>query len=164
MKVKDFLKDIEQNCSEIVCLSMNHVYKKLYKDIEEDIDTKENLIAIIENYPLLLQYLNDYAGTIYNRYASSTQEIYIELCRYYNLEIDNKYTFNLVLKKLQKQTPSLLMGLTDEDIKIQTIENFEDKLKDLKNSTYYKQNKIELESSVNKLVNNIELVKKASQL
>ena len=164
MKIIDFLDEIKKNCSEITHLCIEHTFKKIYTNIHNDTDDKKNLLDIIENYPLLLKYLNDYAGVIYRKYNSSTQEIYMELCNYFNLEVDNKYTLEQVITKLQKQTPSLLMSLVDEDIKIKTIKNFEEKLENIKNSTYYKKNKIKLESIVNKLENNIKLVKRASNL
>jgi hypothetical protein len=56
------------------------------------------------------------------------------------------------------------MSLEDEDIKIQTIENFNEKLNILINSKYYIDNKELLEEDILKLQNNISLVKRASNL
>ncbi|MCK5294866.1 MAG: hypothetical protein KAJ49_09450, partial [Arcobacteraceae bacterium] len=115
-------------------------------------------------YNMVLKYLNDYAGVIYRRYGSSTQEVYKELCEYYKLDTDNQYTYEHIITKLQKQTPDLIMSLLDDDIKLQTIENFEEKLNLLKTSSYYAKNKFELEQTIIKLTNNISLVRRASQL
>lgn len=113
---------------------------------------------------MFLKYLNDYAGTIYRRYNSSIEQIYVELCEYYGLDLDNEYRFEHIIKKLEKQTPQMLMSLTDEDIQKQTIDNFEDKLLLIKKSKYYLNNKEKLESSIDKLDKNIMLVKKALNL
>jgi hypothetical protein len=164
MKIIEFIDDIQQNCSQIAYLCTHHIYSKIYKDVKEDTDTKENIIKFLYDYNMFLKYLNDYAGVIYRQYNSSSQEIYEELCIYLNLSIDNQYTYEHIIKKLQKQTPELIMSLTNEDIKIQTIENFEEKLKIIKLSDYYIHNTANLKADIVKLENNISLVKRALQL
>ncbi len=161
MKITEFLANIEQNCSQITFLSMQHLYSKVYNDIQNDEDSFENIIQNIVDYNLMMRYLNDYCGTIYRRYNSSTQEIYDELCNYLKLDDDNEYTYNYILKKLKKQTPALIMSLSDEDIQQQTIANFIEKLDNLKKSNYFMQNKISLQADIEQLENNISLVKKA---
>ena len=164
MKIIDFIDEVKFNCSEIAYLSTYHILNKIYDDVKTQEEHKEKLLDILQNYSLVLQYLNDYAGPIYRRHNSSVQIIYNELSSYFGFETDNKYTFEHIVKKLKTQTPSLLMSLEDEDIKIQTIENFEDKLNTLINSKYYSQNKSTLEADIVKLQNNISLVKRASNL
>ena len=164
IKLTEFLDDIADNCSQIAFLSMRHILNKLYKDIENDYEEKEKLLDIIQDYSFLLRYLNDYAGVIYRHHSSSIELIYSQLCKHFNLSIDNKYTFEHIVKKLQKQTPSLLMSLSDEDIKIQTIENFCEKLDNIKSSKYYTDNKKELSEIVSLLEKNIALVKMASKM
>ncbi|MCI0500796.1 MAG: hypothetical protein L0Y61_03485 [Epsilonproteobacteria bacterium] len=161
LKINDLLNEIKENCTEIAYLSMIHLYGKLY-DLNENIEIdKEEFLEIIKNYSLFFRYLNDYAGTIYKRYNSSIEIIYIELCSYYGLELDNEYRFEHILRKLEKQTPQLLMSLVDDDIQRQTVENFEEKLSLIKNSGYYKNNHIRLSTKIDKLEKNIALVKKA---
>jgi hypothetical protein len=78
--------------------------------------------------------------------------------------LDNEYRFEHILKKLEKQTPQLLMSLSDSDIQKQTIENFEEKLLNIKQSNYYNQNQEKLMLKIEKLDKNISLVKKALNL
>jgi len=162
MTKEEFLKDIEENCSEILYISMRHVYNKLYEDnsILDD-ETNKEFLANYKNYHV---YLNDFAGTIYSRYASSVDNLYIEMCNYLNIEIDNKYTLEHTVMKLEKQTPQLLLGLTDEDIQKQTIIHFDEKLEAIANSTHYNANLDEFEERVNRLKQNISLVKNALQI
>ena len=56
------------------------------------------------------------------------------------------------------------MSLSDEDIKIQTIENFCEKLEQVKNSSYYKSNKDILTQEIQELQKNIDFVKMALQI
>jgi len=158
------LEDIKLHCSEISYLSMIHLFKKLYPSQENLSLEEEEYFNIIRNYSLFFRYLNDYAGTIYKRYNSSIEIVYTELCNYYDLDLDNEYRFEHILKKLDKQTPQLLMSLSDEDIQKQTIQNFEEKLEFIKKSNYYIKNQDKLKLKIEKLHANITLVKKALQL
>ena len=160
-KLNDLLNEIKENCTEITYLSMVHLYEKIYELNENTEVDKEEFLEIIKNYSLFFRYLNDYAGTIYRKYNSSIEIIYIELCSYYGLELDNEYRFEHILRKLEKQTPQLLMSLVDDDIQRQTVENFEEKLAFIKNSDYYKNNHTRLSTKIEKLEKNIALVKKA---
>lgn len=162
MTKQDFLEQIKLNCSEILYISMKHMYDKLYQDDELlDIEKNKEFLANYKNYHL---YLNDFAGTIYSRYASSVDSLYIEMCEYLNIEIDNKYTLEHTIMKLEKQTPSLLLGLTDQDIQHQTIEHFDERLEAIEGSTHYNSNLDEFQPRVEKLKQNIALVKNALQL
>ena len=163
-KVTDFLDEIYDNCSYASFLSVRHVLNKLYNDIENAKVQKKELLEIIEDYSLLLRYLNDFAGVIYRRYNTSVAIIYDELCKHFNLSTDNKYTYEHIVKKLSKQTPVLIMSLSDEDIKIQTIENFCEKLEQVKSSSYYKSNKDILTQEIQELQKNIDFVKMALQI
>jgi len=161
LKLNDLLDEIKENCTEIAYLSMVHLYEKLYDINENTIIDKEEFLEVIKNYSLFFRYLNDYAGTIYKKYNSSVEIIYIELCAYYSLDLDNEYRFEHILRKLEKQTPQLLMSLVDDDIQKQTVDNFEEKLLSIKNSNYYNDNYEKLFAKVEKLEKNIALVKKA---
>ena len=162
MKKDEFLDEIKENCSEILYISTVHILNKVYK---ENIDINEDeRLEFFANYKNYHTYLNDFAGTIYSRYASSVDNLYIEMCNYLNIQIDNKYTLEHTVIKLEKQTPQLLLGLTDEDIQKQTIEHFDEKLVAISNSTHYNDNLSEYESRVEKLKQNIFLVKNALQI
>jgi len=164
-KITEFLDEIGDNCSYIVFMSVRHILNKVYDDIENaEVQNKDELISIIEDYSFVLRYLNDFAGTIYRKYDTTIDAIYLELCDFYNLSTDNKYTYEHIVKKLQKQTPVLLMSLADEDIKIQTIENFCEKLDEIKSSKYYLANIDTLSPSINELQKNIDFVKMASRM
>lgn len=158
----DFLQDIKNNCSEILYISIKHMYDKLYSD--DEILNEEKNKEFLANYKNYHLYLNDFAGTIYSRYASSVDSLYIEMCNYLNIEIDNKYTLEHTVLKLEKQTPSLLLGLTDPDIQKQTIIHFDEKLEAIEGSTHYNANLEEYEDRVEKLKQNISLVKNALQI
>jgi hypothetical protein len=80
------------------------------------------------------------------------------------IEVDNKYTLEHVIIKLEKQTPELLISLTNEQIQKQTIIHFEEKLEDIEGSIYYRNNKKEFQPRVEKLYKNIAFVKKALNL
>lgn len=162
MTKQDFLEKIKDNCSEILYISTKHMYDKLYQDNEKlDEEKNKEFLANYKNYHL---YLNDFAGTIYSRYASSVDSLYIEMCEYLDIEIDNKYTLEHTIMKLEKQTPSLLLGLTDQDIQHQTITHFDEKLEAIEGSTHYNSNLEEFQPRVDKLKQNIALVKNALQI
>lgn len=157
MKKEDFLDNIERNCTRILYLSTKHILDKLYQDGEQLINHTE-FFANYKNYHI---YLNDYAGVIYSRYASSIENLYIEMCNYLSIEIDNKYTLEHTMVKLEKQTPQLLLGLTDQDIQEQTIIHFDEKLVAIHSSIHYQANLEEFKNRVDQLKDNINLVKKA---
>ena len=155
MKKEEFLNTIKNNCTEILYLSTKHMLDKLYQD-NEQIQNHSDFFANYKNYHL---YLNDYAGVIYSKYASSIDNLYIEMCNYLNIEIDNKYTLEHTIIKLEKQTPQLLLGLTDDDIQKQTIIYFDEKLVAIYNSKHFQENTKEFKLRVEKLKKNITLVK-----
>lgn len=159
MTKEDFLENIKKNCSEISYLSVKHMLDKIYKNGKE-FDEKENK-DFLSNYKNYHLYLNDYAATIYSRYCSSVNNIYIEMCEYLDISVDNKYTLEHTIIKLEKQTPDLLLGLTDPDIQKQTISYFDEKLEAIDESTHYNENINEFKPRVDKLKSNILLVKNA---
>jgi len=162
LKKDEFLDEIKENCSKILYISTVHMLNKVYKEnIDINEDERLEFFANYKNYHI---YLNDFAGTIYSRYASSVDNLYIEMCNYLNIQIDNKYTLEHTVIKLEKQTPQLLLGLTDEDIQKQTIEHFDEKLVAISNSSHYNDNLSEYEQRVEKLKQNIFLVKNALQI
>lgn len=163
MTKSTFLEQLKsKNDSEILYLCCKHMIDKVYTQ-EEDLDT-ETIKVFFSNYKNYHRYLNDFAGVIYNRYGSHINTIYIAMCSYLKIEVDNKYTLEHVIVKLEKQTPELLLSLTNEDIQEQTIIHFDEKLVDIENSIYYSNNIDEFKPRVEKLSKNIELVKKALNL
>ncbi len=159
---KDFLDDIKQNCSDILYLSSKHMLDKVYS--EHETIKEESNIEFFSNYKNYHIYLNDYAGTIYSKYASSINKLYIEMCNHLNIDVDNKYTLDHTVIKLEKQTPQLLLGLTDEDIQKQTILHFDEKLIAIGSSTHYNENIHEFKPRIDKLKANISLVKNALKI
>jgi len=153
MDKKIFLENIKNSCQEITYLSVKHILEKNIK-----LDDIEDFFSNYKNYHI---YLNDFAGTIYNNYGSSVDNIYIEICNYLKIDVDNSYTLEYTIKKLEKQTPQLLLSLIDEDIQKQTIANFEEKLLAIKSSKYFHNNNSDFLPRVNKLQSNITLVKNA---
>ncbi len=162
MLINKFLSDIEKSCSQISLLCVKHILNKVYKDINT-VDAQE-LKELFSNYNNYNKYLNDYAGTIYNKHSSSVNNVYIEMCKFLEIDIDNQYTLEHVIIKLEKQEPALILNLLDDDIKMMTIENFEEKLNSILSSKYYNNNKSQFQSRVDKLSGNLSLVKKALQL
>lgn len=160
MKKSEFLKQLKlKNDSRILYLCIEHMLDKIYED---DLNFEENEIKeFFSNYKNYHIYLNDFAGTIYNKYGSHVNSIYIDMCEYLDIQVDNKYTLNHVITKLEKQTPGLLLGLTNEDIQKQTVIHFDEKLKDIEGSYYYKAHKEEFIQRVEKLYENIKIVKNA---
>jgi hypothetical protein len=154
---KQFLDNIKQNCDEVLSISTKHILDKLYKNDDDILKNPKEFFANYKNYHL---YLNDFAGTIYNRYSSSVDSLYIQMCDYLKIDIDNAYTLEHTISKLEKQTPQLLLSLSDYDIQKQTIEHFEHKLKAIDSSTHYQDNKNQFKTRVDELKNNITLVKK----
>lgn len=161
---KQFLENIQTNCSQITHLCVEHIFQKLYEDLNETINEKNIFINQVKNYPQLMRYLNDYAGTIYRKHNSSIDQVYTELADFYGFTLDNEYTIEHTIKKLEKQSPALIMSLTDDDIQIQTIENFEEKLLNITSCNFYKNNTDKFEEKISKLQKNIDLVKRTLQL
>ncbi len=154
-----FLNQIKQNCSQATFVSVKHITDKLYKDnIELDEEKNKEFFANYKNYHI---YLNDFAATIYTQYNSSVDNIYIEVCKFLDIDIDNSYILEYSIKKLEKQTPQLILGLSDEDIKQQTIVNFEEKILNIENSKYFISHNEQFAPRVKKLKANITLVKNA---
>jgi hypothetical protein len=154
---KQFLDNILTNCDEVLFVSIKHILDKLYKNDDDILKNPKEFFSNYKNYHI---YLNDFAGTIYNRYSSSVDSLYIQMCDYLKIDIDNAYTLEHTISKLEKQTPQLLLSLTDLDIQKQTIEYFEYKLTAIHNSTHYKNNQNQFKTRVDKLEDNITLVKK----
>lgn len=160
MTKKEFLQELKNNTSsEILELCAQHMLDKVYEDTYEL--SKEQIETFFSNYRNYHLYLNDFAGIIYNRYGSHINTIYISMCEYLEVDIDNKYTLEHTIFKLEKQTPELLLSLTNEEIQKQTIEHFDEKLEAIEASTHYTNNKNQFEARVDKLYKNISLVKNA---
>jgi len=156
-----FLQQLKStNNSEILYLCIEHMLNKIYKDDDSDFEKKQ-INDFFSNYRNYHIYLNDFAGIIYNSYGSHINTIYINMCKYLNIEVDNKYTLEHVILKLEKQTPELLLSLTNEDIQKQTVIYFDEKLDNIEHSTYYISNINEFKLRVDKLYKNITLVKNA---
>ena len=155
--ILQYLDEIKQHCSEVSFLSMEHYIKKLYKDLQQEI-SKDEFISQISNYPQLNRYLNDFASMIYKKNNSSINEIYMEVCKYFDVDTDNKYVFEFFLKKLQLHDASDILAIKDESIKKQYILSLEEKLQAIKQTKYYKDNTTHLAKQINKIENTIQTV------
>ena len=162
MKKEEFLTQIRQECSQILYISVERILNKVFKTDKEI--PKEELTEFFTNYKNYHIYLNDFAGTIYSKYGSSVDSLYIEMCGYLGVQVDNKYTLEHTIAKLEKQTPQLLLSLTDTDIQKQTIVYFDEKLNAIEGSIYYKNNLDQFKNRVDKLKQNITLVKEALEI
>ena len=157
MNKLEYLNKLKQNNSEILYVSVKHILDKLYSD--QDILDEQTLRDFFVNYKNFHIYLNDFAGVIYNKHNSSIDQIYIQMCEYLGLSIDNQYTLEHTFAKLEKQTPQLLLSIKDDDIKHQAIEHFQEHLEAIKESEYFKNNLSTLQQRYNQLEQNISLVK-----
>ncbi|MEA1915843.1 MAG: hypothetical protein U9N30_11095 [Campylobacterota bacterium] len=163
MNLNEFLEQLKPKCSQISYLSTHHILKKLY-DLDTDTPTQDELNQHFENYTTYIRYLNDFAGPIYRRYHSSTEEIYKELCDVLNLSMDNKYLFEMAISKVEKQTASRIMQIEDDDFKVMTLEKFEGRLQEIKNTEYYQENTQTLENRIKDAQSQFNLVRKALNL
>jgi hypothetical protein len=164
MTINQYLDNIKSNVqNEISYLSSVHILKKIY-DIENDSISKEELDNLFKDYNTYIRYLNDFAGPIYRRYNSSTQEIYTDLCNTLGLDVDLEYLFEMSISKIEKQSASRIMQIEDDDFKIMTIEKFEKRLDELEKTPYYQENIDRLKSRVANARSQFNLVRRALNL
>lgn len=162
IKIKDILNNIEKNCTKITSFCAIHILKKDF-DIENDSITFDKRNEIFSDYIKYNLYLNDYAGIIYNQHESSIDEVYEELCKFFKLEKDNESLYNFRLKKLQKNSPSRIMSIEDDEIKEHAITRIEEKVQEICKSLYYKQNKQKVDSDLEDIKRNIDLLKQITK-
>lgn len=161
MNLENFLIDLKSSCSKISYLCIKHMFNKKFdlnnqNDIE-DIEIKEFLINF-DNYDKLL---NDFANIIYNRFESSKEEIFMEICKYLNEDYDNKYFFEYKLTRVLNQDPFKYLNMDDKEMQEAAIERVYDKLEDIENSKYYQNNKGLAQKDIDKLKKSLEMVKMA---
>ncbi|AXH15027.1 hypothetical protein CP985_01890 [Malaciobacter mytili LMG 24559] len=150
--MEEILNEIEKNYSKITYLCLEHFKnKKLLSN---------NIKEFLLNYSNYDRYLNDMANIIYNQYESSIDEVYKEVCNYFNEEYDNKYLYEYRLKRVINQDPKVYLQL-DEDIGKNALKKLEDRINLIYQSTYYKKNKEKINKDLFELVNELKLVQKA---
>ncbi|RXJ82653.1 hypothetical protein [Arcobacter sp. F2176] len=156
MEFKSILKDIERKCSKVAYLCAVHMIDEKFnnKDIES-ISLKDFFIDY-ENYEI---FLNDYVNVIYNKFDSSKEEVYNEICSFFEETPDNEYLFLFRLKKLSSQNPLSYMNIEDEDTRASSILKLENKINIIESSTYYKENEKELSEDIIKIKKSLEVVK-----
>ncbi len=137
MKITILLEDIKENCSEITYLCARHILEKL-EDIKKDDISQDRLIEIFSDYQNFTIYLNDYAGVIYRRYTSSVDEIYVELCKYIDIEWDNENLFNHRVSKIGKIDLRTILSL-DNDLKLDVIEKYQRQIDIIVRSKFYNE-------------------------
>ena len=158
MKLSKFIEDIKSKESDIVYLCVIHMLEKVY-NIEEEEILLDELKEFFINYVLYDKYLNDYASVIYKQFESSNSEIYESMCNYFDENSDNKYLFEYRLKRVLNQDPTKFLTIKDEDIKKVAIKRVEEKLKIIKESEYYKDNKDLSRNEIEKLTKSVNLAK-----
>ncbi|MGB7403814.1 MAG: hypothetical protein WA916_14665 [Arcobacter sp.] len=156
MELESTLKDIEKKCSKVAYLCAVHMIDEKFKNKDiEDISLKVFFIDY-ENYEI---FLNDYINVIYNKFDSSKEEVYNEICNFFEETPDNKYLFLFRLKKLSNQNPLSYINIEDEDIRASSILKLENKINIIESSTYYKENVKELTEDIIKIKKSLEVVK-----
>ncbi|MGB5918898.1 hypothetical protein [Arcobacter sp.] len=156
MELESILKDIEKKCSKVAYLCAAHMIDEKFKNKDiEDISLKDFFIDY-ENYEI---FLNDYINVIYNKFDSSKEEVYNEICNFFEETPDNKYLFLFRLKKLSNQNPLSYINIEDEDIRASSILKLENKINIIESSTYYKENVKELTEDIIKIKKSLEVVK-----
>lgn len=160
MKIKEFLNNIENNCSKIAFFCSIHMLKKNF-DIEKDSVAKDELKEFFINYDNYDKLLNDYAGVIYKKFESSIDEVFNEICKFLDENPDNKYLFLHRLKRISNQNPIKYLSIEDEDLQKAAISRLENKINTIENSLYYKENKELAFKDIEKLKKSIQMVKTA---
>ncbi len=147
--MEKILKDIQKNYSQITYICLEHFQNK-------KLNINKEFLLNYSNYD---KYLNDIAHIIYNQYESSLDEVYKEVCNYFNEEYDNKYLYEYRLKRLINQEPKLYLQL-DRDIAKNALKKLDNRINLIYNSTYYKNNKEKINKDLSELINELNLVKK----
>ncbi len=163
MNITTLLEDIQQNCSEICYLSIDHILQKIY-DYENDNPSQEEIFKLLEHYDTYIRYLNDFAGPIYRRYQSSIEAIYDETCNHLGLEMDNETIFEMAMQKVEKQDAARIMQIEDDEFKELTLEKFEKRLEEIMQLNYFVMNKEKLMPRVEKMQKDFALVRKVLQI
>ena len=160
MKLDLFLSKLKQNCDEVIYLCALQMLKKKY-NIDKDDISEDEICSFFINYNNYDKFLNDYANVIYNQFKSSNDEVYVNLCNYFNQKSDNKYLFEYRLKRLSNQDPKRYLNIEDPEMRNAAILRAENKIKIIEESDYYKNNADLGRNEINKLKAEIDLVKRA---
>ncbi|WP_419764771.1 MAG: hypothetical protein ACNI28_00020 [Arcobacter sp.] len=161
MKIQEFLKNIENSCSKIAYFCVIHMFEKEF-DIEKDSLDKEIIKEFLIDYNNYDKFLNDYAGVIYKKFESSNDEVYNEICKFLDVNPDNKYLFSHRLKRISNQNPMKYLNIEDEDLRKAAISRLEDKINTIESSLYYKENKEVAFKEIEKIKKSIDIVKIAT--
>lgn len=158
MKLENFLKEIENNCSKITYFCATHMINKKFNDKSENFQ-KELIKEFFINYENYELFLSDYASVIYNKFNSSKEEVYKELCKFLDENPDNKYLFLFRLKKVSNQNPLNYLNIEDKQTRDNIILKLENKVNTIENSFYYKENYELVGKEVLQLKKSLEIVK-----
>ncbi|ADG93364.1 hypothetical protein Arnit_1710 [Arcobacter nitrofigilis DSM 7299] len=157
MELESTLKDIEKKCSKVAYLCVIHMIDEKFNNKNiENISLLKDFFIDYENYET---FLNDYASVIYNKFDSSKEEVYNEICSFFDENPDNKYLFLFRLKKLSSQNPLNYINIEDEDTRANSILKLENRINIIESSTYYKENTEELSNDIIKIKKSLEVVK-----
>jgi hypothetical protein len=154
INILELEKELNNKYSKIVYKSLYHILKKILKD---DIDKKiklDEIKEIISNYQNYTKFLNDYSTDIYKIYNSSIDEIYLNLCEYFQVEPDNISLYKFRIKKLNISHIEKF-ELLDDDIQEIIIKKYQKNLNLILNSKYYQNNIHLLSNDIKKFQDNL---------
>jgi hypothetical protein len=163
MKISEFLKNVEENQSEVVFYCCNHLLSKKF-DIQNDEIDNESLKSLFVNYNEFTKSLNDSAGIIYRKFETDLNDVYKVVCAIFDEDFDNEFLFNYRLARVANQDATQFLEIEDEDTQETVVQKFEDKINVILESKYYNDNKNELEKELIIPQKTLELVKSATNL
>lgn len=163
MKIKEFLDNIENNCSKIAYFCSIHMLKKKF-DIEKESLEEDKLKEFFADYDNYDKFLNDYAGVIYKKFESSNDEVYNEICKFLDINPDNKYLFAHRLKRISNQNPLKYLNIEDEELREAAIYRLEKKVNEIESSLYYKENEELAIKEIEKIKKSLQMVKTAAKV
>ena len=161
MKLSVFLEDIKKNQEEVVYYCCNHMLSKKYNINEDSVDN-DTLKNLFVNYDNFTKALNDSAGVIYKRYQSELNDVYKTMCKTFNEDFDNVYLYNYRLARVVNQEPRQFLDIDDKDTQETVIQKFEDKINDILESKYYKENENQLSQNLIIPQKTLELIRSAA--
>lgn len=158
MYVAKFLSNLSSlTTEEVVILSVSHMLGKKF-----DKDTRylqSDFVDFLSDYTNYTKYLNDFMSVVCKQYNTDTDSIYEFVCDVLDVESDNKSLFDFRLKRLLFNTPQRVLSIVNDDIKEHNLEHMEEEFNILIASRYYLSNKLDYQSEISNIIQNIEIIK-----
>lgn len=163
MKLSEFLTDIKENEKEVVYYCCKHLLSKKF-DVESDSLEDEALKEMFVDYDKFTIALNDSAGIIYRKYEAELNDVYKDICTKFGEDFDNKSLFTYRLARVSNQEAKQFLDIEDKDTQETVVQKFEDKINEILESKYYKENEEELSKELIIPQKTLELIKSAAGL